>query len=44
MNRDQKKIVKEARKRNIEVVGLNNDETFRKSRMEVKKLRKQKKV
>jgi hypothetical protein len=44
LNRAQKSIVKEAKKRNIEVVGLNDDETFRKSRMEVKKLRKQKKV
>jgi hypothetical protein len=44
LNKAQKNIVKEANKRNIEVVGLDQSETFRKSRMEVKKLRKQKKV
>jgi hypothetical protein len=44
LNRAQKKIVKEAKKRNIEANASNQDETFRKSRMEVKKKMKSEKA
>lgn len=44
MNITQKKIVKEAKKRNIEATETNQEESFRKSRLEVRKVLKQKKV
>ena len=37
MNNAQKKIVKEAKKRNKKSIELNQNESFRKSRIEVKK-------
>jgi hypothetical protein len=44
LNKAQKEIVKAAKKRNIEVNASNQEESFRKSRIEVKRIMRAKKV
>jgi hypothetical protein len=44
LNKEQKKIVKEARKRYLENIVSNNEESFRKSRIEVKRSKKVKNI
>lgn len=41
MNKAQKKIVQEAKKRNLETAETNQEESFRKSRLEVRKVIKE---